>query len=228
MRNNLNPRIKFAKSKGVDLPVMTCYLAGRISGDHIEKCLGWRQEIVDYFSDYKGRGAYPISFLCPLNSGESNTVDDKGLTSAIPPNLIYDKDLLSVETADIIVANMEDFFEEDIKDLLNVKSWREVNLTRIEKYDVLPNGEQVDFKEAFYQLKNKILNRRENIGTVMEIAWALYLNKPVILIVPERRKEIFQKHPFTKRASVIVTSTKQLFEEKLLQILYKSISSATY
>ena len=61
----------------------------------------------------------------------------------------------------------------------------------------------------------------------MEVAWALYLQKPVILIIPESRKEIFMKHPFTRRASVIVTSVEQLLEEKWLNILYKSIAGAT-
>lgn len=214
-----NPDIKVAKSKGIDIPILHVYLAGRIAGNCIEKCLGWRQDIIKHYKDYKGKGeAYPISFLCPLNSGESKSVDQKGLTSSIPPNLIYDKDLLSVERADVIVANMEDYFEEDIASYLDDNEV-DVRLTQ-EHLDYYVNG--------FYKLKEKILNRRENIGTVMEVAWALYLQKPVILIVPERRKEIFIKHPFTRRASVIVTSVEQLVKEKWLNILYKSIAGAEY
>ncbi len=109
-----NKDVKIAKSKGVDLPIMHVYLAGRISGDRIGSCLTWRQDIINHFKNYKNQGAYPISFLCPLNSGEASSVDKQGLTSSIPPNLIYDKDLLSVRTADIIVANMDDFFEEGL------------------------------------------------------------------------------------------------------------------
>ena len=78
------------------------------------------------------------------------------------------------------------------------------------------------------KLQGKILNRRENLGTIFEISWALLLQKPLILIVPERRREIFEKHPFTCRASVIVTSVKELTDGKYLQILYKSIASAIY
>jgi len=204
----LNSKVKFAKSNGIDLPLLKVYLAGRISGDHIEKCLGWRKEITTYFRDYKGRGAYPIAFLDPLNSGEADSVDQKGLTSNIPPNLIYDKDLLSVETADVIVANMEDFFEDGLEQPNSLMNYQ-------------------DLLDCADRLHDKILNRRENIGTVMEVAWALYLNKPVILIVPERRKEIFEKHPFTKRASAIVTSTEELFDKRWLQLLYKSIAGAT-
>jgi nucleoside 2-deoxyribosyltransferase len=213
----LNPKAKIVKSDGVDLPVMHVYLAGRISGDNIDLCLKWRQDIINHYKNYKGKGQYPISFLCPLNSGEANSIDAKGLTSSIPPNLIYDKDLLSVKTADVVVANLDDFFEEDIKDLLNIKDCIP------EEYDNLESR-----KKDFFKLQEKILNRRENLGTVFEISWALLLNKPLILIVPKRRKEIYEKHPFTKRASVIVSSVDELLKEKYLQLLYKSISSAIY
>lgn len=228
----LNPNVKIAKSKGIDLPILHVYLAGRIAGDCIEKCLGWRKSIINYYNKYKTETkviqtdlgpreekydvAYPISFICPLNSGEASSVDGKGLTSAIPANLIYDKDLLSVERADVVVANMEDYFEEDISGILeltktdNQHSPKDILVERLDIY------------------KKKILTRRENIGTVMEVAWALYLQKPVILIVPERRREIFEKHPFTKRASAIVTSVDQLLKEKWLNILYKSIAGAIY
>lgn len=206
-----NKHVKIAKSKGVDLPIMHVYLAGRISGDRIGSCLTWRQDIINHFKNYKNKGAYPISFLCPLNSGEASSVDQQGLTSSIPPNLIYDKDLLSVRTADIVVANMDDFFEEDIQDEL---------FTEQNKY--------YDYKIGFNTLKDKILNRRENLGTIFEIAWALYLQKPLILIVPERRRKIFETHPFTKRASVIVSSVKELTDGKYLNLLYKSIASAIY
>ena len=210
-----NKDVKIAKSKGIDLPIMHVYLAGRISGDRIGSCLTWRHDIINHFKNYKNKGAYPISFLCPLNSGEASSVDKQGLTSSIPPNLIYDKDLLSVRTADVVVANMDDFFEEDIQDIL-----------LIDGCDCFEKD--FDYQKAFYRLHDKILNRRENLGTVFEIAWALYLQKPLILIVPERRREIFEKHPFTKRASVIVSSVKELTDGKYLQLLYKSIASAIY
>lgn len=213
-----NPDIKIAKSKGIDLPILNVYLAGRIAGNVIEKCLGWRRQIIEFYRNYKGKGAYPIAFIDPLNSGEADTIDEKGLESIIPPNLIYDKDLLSVQNADVIVANMEDFFEEGIYDELNIPN--EIGT------DSFLGNKDFDFEKAFFKLQDKIINRRENIGTVMEVAWALLLNKPVILIVPEKRKELFEKHPFTKRASVIVSSVDQLLEEKWLQILYKSIAGA--
>lgn len=214
----LNPTKKIAKSKGVDLPILKVYLAGRICGEHIDKCLGWRKALINHYNDYKGTGeAYPISFLCPLNSGESESVDKLGLKSHIPSNLIYDKDLLSVEHADVIIANMEDFFEESIKQELFADDY-----LSDQEHDLIV------YKRCYYVLRDAILNRRENIGTVMEVAWALYLQKPVILIVPEHRKEIFINHPFTKKASIIVTSTNELIEHKWLNILYKSIAGAIY
>ena len=115
-----NPDIKIAKSKGIDLPILNVYLAGRIAGDVIDKCISWRRQIIIFYRNYKGKGAYPIAFIDPLNSGEADTIDEKGLQSNIPPNLIYDKDLLSVQNADVIVANMEDYFEEDILDILEM------------------------------------------------------------------------------------------------------------
>jgi len=209
----LNPEKKLASSKGIDVPIMYVYLAGRIAGNCIDKCLGWRNKIVSYYADYKGRGAYPISFLDALNSKESDSVDKMGLISAIPPNLIYDKDMMSVKKADVIIANMEDYMEEGLEDVLNPEG----------KYN---HKELVD---AYYKLCNVIKNRRPNYGTTMELAWALWLEKPTVLIAgtPER-KYILENHPFMKRASVIVRDVDELLEKKWLNILYKSMSGATY
>jgi hypothetical protein len=214
MQNVYNPKTKIAASQGIDIPFLHVYLAGRIAGNCIQECLAWRQQIVSHYRDYKGKGAYPIIFLDALNSKEADSIDKQGLTSSIPPNLIYDKDLLSVETADVVVANMDDFFE------VNIPSAPDV----IRKS---PGG-YYNFESAYEELYDKVLNRRENLGTICEVAWALYLKKPLILIVPERRRELFDKHPFMRRASVIVTSVDELLEKKWLQILYKSIAGATY
>jgi hypothetical protein len=213
-----NPDVNIAKSTGIDRPIMTCYLAGRICGEQIEKCLFWRKQIVDHYKNYKGQGAYPIAFLDALNSKEADSIDKLGLTSSIPPNLIWDKDILSIKTADVIVANMDDFFEEDIKGLLNISP---------RDFDDAYKAAQF-YQDNYYKLQEKILNRRENLGTICEVMLGLYLGKPVILIVPERRKEIFKKHPFMRRASIIVTSIEQLLKEKWLQTLYKAQAGAIY
>jgi len=140
-----NPNKNYIKSDGVDLPIMYVYLAGRIAGNCIDKCLSWRRKIIDYYSNYKGKGVYPISFLDALNSKESDSVDKLGLTSAIPPNLIYDKDILSVQKADVIVANMDDYMEEGLEWIFN-------------------KNNIINYEKAVNELKNKILNRRPNWG----------------------------------------------------------------
>ena len=250
----LNPDIKFAKSKGIDLPLMYVYLAGRIAGECIDKCLEWRQQIINHYKNYKpicvggslsakdgkvlvGYESYPISFLDALNSKESDSIDKKGLTSCIPPNLIYDKDILSVKRADVVVAMMDDYMEEGIEDLLDVIGQQRCTEENIEgvildhynlKGEFAPNHE-VNFKEAFYKLQSKILERRPNWGTDYEVSLSMYLGKPTILIAGnERQKEMLEKHPFLRRASVIVGSVEELLEKKWLNILYKSISGAIY
>lgn len=237
----LNPDKKYIHSDGVDLPIMYVYLAGRICGEHIDKCLFWRNQIIDFYKNYKNKGCYPIAFLDALNSKEADSIDKKGLTSSIPPNLIYDKDILSVERADVIVAMMDDYMEEGIEEELTIISdencksgdtidkiqyWEDTNDPIIIKKLVIKD---VDFKQSFYKLQTKILDRRPNWGTDYEVSIAMYLKKPVILIAGnERQKEMLEKHPFMKRASVIVGSVDELLEKKWLNILYKSISGAIY
>jgi nucleoside 2-deoxyribosyltransferase len=211
-----NPDKKYIHSDGVDLPIMYCYLAGRIAGECIDKCLSWRHKIINHYADYNGKGVYPISFLDALNSKEADSIDKKGLTSSIPPNLIYDKDILSVEKADVIVAMMDDYMEEGIQEFLTDYKEQELIESRW-RYG------------GFDILRTKILNRRPNWGTDYEVSIAMYLKKPVILIAGnERQKAMLEKHPFMRRASVIVGSVDELLEKKWLNVLYKSISGAIY
>lgn len=226
----LNPDKKYARSDGADIPIMYVYLAGRIAGNCIDKCLAWRKQIVNHYANYKNRGVYPISFLDALNSKEADSVDKLGLTSNIPPGLIYDKDILSVQKADVVVANMEDYFEDGIEESMNLTHY--INLDGREFYsssseedakEITPN-----FEEAFFKLQDKIKNRRENFGTIYETAIAMHSGKPVILITGKERKYIYENHPFAKRASVIVESVDELLENKWLNILYKSIAGAIY
>lgn len=210
----LNPDKKIAPSKGIDIPIMYVYLVGKISGDCMDKCLEWRREIINYYSNYKSKGAYPISFMCPLNSGESKTADAMGLKSHLPRNLIYDKDILSLQKADCIVANLDDFMEDGIEDII------------LNEGEVF--AENINYKDAFFRLHDKIINRRANLGSHFEVSIALYLRKPVILIAGnERNKYILENHPFFCRASVIVLDTKELLEKKWLNIIYKSFAGST-
>ena len=212
----INPDKKYIHSDGVDRPIMYVYLAGRIAGECIDKCLSWRHKIINYYANYKGRGVYPISFLDALNSKEADSIDKKGLTSSIPPNLIYDKDILSVERADVVVAMMDDYMEEGMLSI-NYQEDTFKDLDKIELIEILMNWQE------------KIINRRPNWGTDYEVSIAMYLKKPVILIAGnERQKTMLEKHPFMKRASVIVGSVDELLDKKWLNILYKSISGAIY
>jgi nucleoside 2-deoxyribosyltransferase len=219
-----NPEARLLPTKGVDRPIMRVYLAGRIAGECIDKCLSWRQRIINHYANYKGRGVYPISFLDALNSKEADSIDKKGLTSAIPPNLIYDKDILSIREADAVVAMMDDYMEEGISDILFYDE------KTVELYCTIHNLNVADYyKESFLKLKEKILNRRPNWGTDYEVSIAMYMGKPVILIAGnERQKAMLEKHPFMKRASVIVGSVEELLEKKWLNILYKSMASSLY
>jgi len=216
-----NPDIKYIHSDGADLPIMYVYMAGRICGEHIDKCLSWRHQIIDFYRNYKGKGVYPISFLDALNSKEADSIDKKGLTSAIPPNLIYDKDILSVERADVVVAMMDDYMEEGIDYILQSNRYVDDEQTM-----------ELDKEEMWRMitvLQSKILERRPNWGTDYEVSIAMYLKKPVILIAGnERQKAMLEKHPFMRRSSVIVSSVDELLEKKWLNILYKSIAGAIY
>ena len=212
----INPDKKYIHSDGVDRPIMYVYLAGRIAGECIDKCLSWRHKIINYYANYKGRGVYPISFLDALNSKEADSIDKKGLTSSIPPNLIYDKDILSVERADVVVAMMDDYMEEGMLSI-NYQEDTFKDLDKIELIEILMNWQE------------KIINRRPNWGTDYEVSIAMYLKKPVILIAGnERQKTMLEKHPFMKRASVIVGSVDELLDKKWLNILYKSVAGAIY
>ena len=224
--SELNPDKRIAQSEGVDRPVMYIYLAGRIAGNCIDKCLAWRRQIIDHYANYKGKGVYPIAFLDALNSKESDSVDPLGLTSAIPPNLIYDKDMMSVKKADVVVAYMDDYMEEGLEDLMNLNPTDSVRDTGPKEYCQIKD---IDYKEEFFRLQSVIRNRRPNYGTTMEISWALWLQKPLILIAgDERRKKILESHPFTKRSSMIVKDVDELLKHKWINILYKSVSSAIY
>lgn len=222
----LNQDKKFVKSEGVDLPIMYVYLAGRIAGNCIEKCLKWRQDIISHYTNYNGKGVYPIAFLDALNSKEADSIDKLGLTSAVPPNLIYDKDLMSVKRADVIVCYMEDFMEDGIEELLDLIPENDVRDVGPKEYCQI---EKIDYKKEFFKLKKAILNRRPNYGTNSEMAWGLLLGKPVILIAgTEKRKKMLELHPFTKKASVIVKDVEELLEGKYLNLFYKSIASSVY
>ena len=147
-----NPDIKYAHSRGVDLPIMYVYLAGYMSGEKLKETTEWRIKIREHYRKWEkktktiktvfglkdindGYKAFPIACLDPYNGKEFATIDKKGLKSHIPANAIIMGDYLSVSKADIIVANMDTFGAS-----------------------------------------------RPSVGTQWEMAWAWQLKKPIVLI----------------------------------------------
>lgn len=238
-----NPDIKYAHSKGVDLPLMYVYLAGYMSGERLQQTMEWRKKIRKYYREWekvshencekcKGTNnldylkndfkqtytkcpdnylAFPISFLDPYNGKEFKTIDKKGLTSSIPANAIYDGDRMSVNKADVIVANMDDFY-----------------LETLNKYLPIPNDSKEILMQKLINTHKSINNYRPSIGTIFEICWAMEQRKPVILIVPENKREIYEKHPFTCRASQVVGSVDELLDKKVLETFYRRMAGAIY
>jgi hypothetical protein len=111
---NFNPKITYADSQGVDLPIMYCYLAGYMSGEKLEETISWRKNIRTHYRNWeqnkdKTYSAFPIAFLDPYNGKEFATIDKKGLKSHIPANAIIHGDYMSVQKSDIVIANMNTF-----------------------------------------------------------------------------------------------------------------------
>ena len=199
---SFNPDIKYAHSKGVDLPIMYVYLAGYMSGEKLKETTEWRMRIRKHYRNweeketiekipghftYPGSGgsivhkewlSFPIACLDPYNGKEFATIDKKGLKSHIPSNAIIMGDYLSVSKADIIVANMDTFGAS-----------------------------------------------RPSVGTQWEMAWAWQMKKPIILISDN---ENYIYHPFTGQSSWIVKDVDELLEKKVLETFYRRMAGAIY
>jgi len=110
-----NPNVRFAKSKGIDLPLMYIYLAGFMAKDKLKECTEWRLNIRNHYRNWEydheteEQLAFPICILDPFNGKEIETISPKGVTSSIPPHAIRRGDKMSVVKADIIIANMNTF-----------------------------------------------------------------------------------------------------------------------
>lgn len=210
-----NPNAIIAKSKGIDLPIMYWYLAGYMSGEKLNQCMSWRKKIRNHFKEYEydeevqQMVSYPFAFLDPFNGKEHESIDAKGLTSSISPNAIFDGDYLSVKRADGLIVNVDDFFDTNLRQQQTFKDC-------------------TDMLGYITYLHSIINGHRPMIGTWCEFAWALELRKPIVLLVPESKRSTYEKHPFAKRASDIVTSVDELFEKKILETFYRRIAGAIY
>lgn len=83
------------------------YLAGFIQGSKLKECIAWRLKIREHFEAKK----YPIEWLDPLNGKNLASITADGLKSSTPPHAIVHRDWASVNAADLIVANMDQFGE---------------------------------------------------------------------------------------------------------------------
>lgn len=113
---SLNPNIKFAVSKGTDLPILYVYLAGYMNGNKLQETIQWRKDIREHYTRYEKNNqnqyvSFPIAFLDPYNGKEFATISKDGVTSHIPPTAIRRSDKMSVQKAQVIIANMNLFGE---------------------------------------------------------------------------------------------------------------------
>lgn len=89
---------------------MKVYLAGYMSGSCLYDCVEWRVKVRSHYENWKGAGIpYPIEFIDPFNGPELESIDAKGFKSSVPPQAIYDGDMLSVKECDLVVANVSTF-----------------------------------------------------------------------------------------------------------------------
>ena len=81
------------------------YLAGQISGTHIKECVEWRIKIREHYM----RKDWPLDFLDPLNGKEFAEITEDGLKSDVPAEAIFDRDKMSVQLADLVIVNLEQY-----------------------------------------------------------------------------------------------------------------------
>jgi hypothetical protein len=88
---------------------MTVYLAGLMSHEKLEETVSWRLKVRKHYENWKNKGQYEIDFIDPFNGPELDSLDKEGLKSNIPSNAIILGDFMSVQRAQVILANLDDF-----------------------------------------------------------------------------------------------------------------------
>ena len=88
---------------------MKIYLAGIIDGEKIIECRIWRQQIIEYYSNWKnsGKNYGDVCFLNPLNGEDS--ISEDGMNSNIPPSAIFMKDYNAIRKSDLFIVNMDTY-----------------------------------------------------------------------------------------------------------------------
>ena len=90
---------------------LSIYLAGYIHGERIKECSEWRDRIKAH---YTYRDTKNIRILDPLHGKNTSTITPDGLKSDMPARAVLQRDMLSVQEADLIIANMDRFGEERV------------------------------------------------------------------------------------------------------------------
>lgn len=88
---------------------MKVYMAGLIEYSVIDKCIQWRKQIVDHYSNWKNSGKVygDICFIDPTN-GESG-FSNNGTSTLLPSKVILEKDYMAINKCDLFIANMDSF-----------------------------------------------------------------------------------------------------------------------
>jgi nucleoside 2-deoxyribosyltransferase len=103
-------------------------------------------------------------------------------------------------------------------------------------------GDYMSVKKADLVIANldTFGSQRPLTGTLFELAWCWQMQKPFIIIAPDKIMgyddknepytfyDIYTNHPFTGQASFIVKSVEELIEKKLINYFYKRINPANY
>jgi len=87
------------------------YLCGYISGEHLDQCVAWRKQIIDYFKhDPKWYNiSSTICFIDPLCGKNLKSISSDGNTSDIPSRAYMLRDYYNVKNADLIIVNLDTF-----------------------------------------------------------------------------------------------------------------------
>ena len=88
--------------------MFTVYLAGYMSGEKLQECIGWRKQVREYF-DLNPKWHGQIQFCDPFNGQELHTIDFGGLHSSIPDKALIHRDYNSVKISDVVIANLDTF-----------------------------------------------------------------------------------------------------------------------
>jgi len=84
---------------------MKIYLAGFMSGKLLKETTAWRIKIREHYM----MKSWDIIWLDPYNGKDLATITGDGLKSSVPSQAIIHRDYMSVEQADVMIVNLNNF-----------------------------------------------------------------------------------------------------------------------